>query len=139
MVDINCVPVSIFDEYLDTNCAKTYLGNLDVDQTRLNLPIALRYTFLNLKISPFIEAGAVYSTRIQGSSTLLTDNSISLAGFSTISDGQFGLSAGVGVIFKYNSRFSLVLQTEYNKLYPTQKQNGLLLIDDISFSIGTLF
>jgi opacity protein-like surface antigen len=115
------------------------LHNLDVDQTRLNLPIAFRYTFLNLKMSPFIEAGAVYSTQIKGSSTLVSDNSISLTESSTISNSQIGLSVGAGMIFKYNSNFSFFIQAEHKKFHPTQKQSGLLLIEDFSFSVGTLF
>jgi hypothetical protein len=119
--------------------------DLVIDQQRLSVPAMLKYSFLNMKISPFLGAGATYSTPVNGENTIFQYNRvgndvfIGVEGSHIVPDHQLGFDLTGGLVFKYDSHYSIFLQLDYSRLYPVRDNEESLAVRSLLFSAGLFF
>jgi hypothetical protein len=120
--------------------------NMVINYSSISLPVLLRYTILRKRISPYFEAGTLYSRAIKNKSQIYTytysGNNVYISSDNThlLSSNLIGIKAGIGVISGYGSRYSWFADV-CGCLFPTlnlRDQNHVNL-SDISFGIGFLF
>lgn len=112
--------------------------------SRLNLPISLKHTFYNLKKSPFIKAGVIYSRAIESASTLHTytelDNTvfIEIDDSSLISPNYLSFLISAGLVLNYDSNHSFALELAYSRSSSLLSSNNALGINQISILLSML-
>lgn len=121
--------------------------DLIVDQSRFEAPVLIRYTFLSSKVCPFLQLGLVYSTLLKDNGGLFKYELVGDDIFTNFNDqsffnkNQLGLSLGSGMILMYNSKFPLVIELSYNKLfkYIGGYQENSLNLNEVVFTVGMMF
>jgi hypothetical protein len=119
---------------------------LAFDEWRLSVPLLFRYTFLNRKTSPFLEAGPALSFNLKGDIRHYTYQQVGDDIFieeerrpDLIPKTQVGLTTGIGFIARQNSTYSLMFQCRINKFYVAHDQHGSLKSNEVVFNVGLLF
>jgi len=120
-------------------------NNLVINYSSISFPLLLRYTILRNGISPYFQAGPVYSMSIKNEGTLfeykMTGNNvfIDIIDSSVLQKNMGGFSAGSGMILKYGSKYSWFGELRYTKLYNLKQESKLLNISEITLGIGLIF
>jgi hypothetical protein len=134
---------SITFEDLDaTNYTKC---DLVVNQIQLVIPALFRYTFFNGKNCPFLEGGPLLGQQLSNKTilfkyTITKDaTTITTSRSSFLGNQQAGFSLGIGMIFKYDLKYSYLMRIGYSRLSPLLSKNANLSVSQISFSTGFLF
>jgi hypothetical protein len=90
----------------------------------INLPVLIRYTMPVKGISPFIDAGAIYTFNIRNRNDIYvfeeTDNIIDIkieSDSELLTRHQLGYSLGAGLQIKVSYRNSIIWEVRYQKLY----------------------
>ncbi len=88
----------------------------------LNVPILLRYTYPAMKIRPYINLGGVLAYHIKNENSIYEESlSGNIIDINTIEESsliekkQFGLSAGCGIEYILNYKYSLFFELRYNR------------------------
>jgi hypothetical protein len=120
--------------------------HLAFDVWRMSLPLIFRYTFLNKKMSPFVEAGPAVSYNLRENVRLYTYHRVDDNVFiqleqpqDLIPKTQLGLTGGMGMIARQNSKHGVMLQCRVNKFYVVHHQHGSLKSNEIVLTAGILF
>ena len=116
-----------------------------INQSRLNLPLLLRYSFYKSKSIPFIEFGPSYSRFLNGTSSFYSYETINNSVYiereesSFIDEHQIGLAFGSGIIIDYDANLSFSGRIGFEKWYPTRASDNLLGVNQIVITLGVLF
>lgn len=128
-------------EFEDNNRAY----DLVINQSRLNLPLMLRYTFHKLKSNPFIELGPGYSKFLYGRNTLYSyetiDDNILIdidENSAAIAEDQVGFSAHAGAIINYDANLSISCKIGFKKWYAVNSSESLT-VNQIALTLELLF
>jgi hypothetical protein len=134
-----------------TGASKSYSSsvndyNMVINYSSISLPVLLRYTILRKRISPYFEAGTLFSRAIKNESQIYTytysGNNVFVSTDNThlLSSNLIGIKAGIGIISGYGSKYSWFADI-CTCILPSlnfRDQNHVNL-SDISFGIGFLF
>jgi len=97
--------------------------DLVINVSSIKMPIMIRYKLTGRKLSPFLNAGAIFVRNVQLDERLyeatITDNVIRIndnPDYSFIPVNQLGYTAGTGLEYRLNSRNSLFFELRYSKL-----------------------
>jgi hypothetical protein len=126
-----------------------YTFNADQNEVLLNyisldVPLLLRYTIVKNKVSPFFQAGPIYSHIINNEGSLYqyrTDGDviyIKVDDSGILQNNLGGFSIGSGMVVKGITKHSWIIEANYSKLYNLQK-NGLINMGEFRFGIGIIF
>jgi len=119
--------------------------DLVVNYSFVSLPLLIRYSFLKEKMSPFFEAGAVFSTAINNDGTAFTyRNNGNVTTIETnnnpvLQDQLGGFTLGVGLISNYNTRYALSGSLRYTGYYNLGNETTLCQMNEFSLSVGLFF
>jgi len=103
------------------------MGDVDKDLvinvSSIKMPIMIRYKMTGRKLSPFLNAGAIFARNVQLDEILyeatITDKIIQInenRDYSFIPVNQLGYTAGTGLEYRLNARNSLFFELRYSKL-----------------------
>jgi hypothetical protein len=134
-----------------TGASKSYSSsvndyNMVINYSSISLPVLLRYTILRKKISPYLEAGTLFSRAIKNESQIYTytysGNNVFINPDDThlLSSNLIGFKAGIGIISGYGSKYSWFADV-CTCIFPSmnQRDQNHVNLSDISFGIGFLF
>lgn len=116
-----------------------------INSTSINVPLLLRYSILQNKITPYLQLGPVYSRNIRNKSTIYeyesTGNTIDIEvhNSTVLQKNLGGFSVGSGLISNYGSKHSWFLELNYIKLYNLNTPDRLYNRSEISLKTGLLF
>ncbi len=119
--------------------------DLIINNSSICLPLLVRYSLLSKKISPYFQAGPVYSRAIKNEGTLFQYNTVKNNTYISIIDSPIlqenmgGLSVGGGMILQLGSKYACFGEIGYSKFYNLEKINRLLDLSEITFRIGLMF
>lgn len=119
--------------------------NLLTEYTSLNLPLLIRYSVLNNKITPFFEAGPIITGYLKNDGSLYKFSTVdsSLPGITVNSpvmhNSMGGYSVGAGIISGYDSKLPWFVQVRYNMLNNITRENRFLYASELSLLVGLLF
>jgi len=149
---IKSSPFSIAPElnYKENHFVKAFFVNkleydLIMNYSSLNIPVFLRYSFLNKKCSPYIQAGPLYSRTIRNATRLLeyneseNDVAIVIKNAPVLSNNMGGFTLGSGIISNYGKKISLFGEVRYSQLYNLDKSSKNLTMSEFSLLLGFLF
>jgi hypothetical protein len=131
---------------IDASCQNTtHYYKFFIKSSSLTIPLLFRYNFLYNKISPFIEAGPLYSIALKNEgSTYRYDfnNHITLLSSSfdpILQDKKAGFSAGAGVTLNYDSSYAILLSLHYSNFLNLNLADSFLNINELTIGIGIQF
>jgi len=119
--------------------------DLIMNYSSINVPVFFRYSFLNEKGTPYLQAGPLYSRIIRNATRLLeynvTDNEVNifLKNSPVLSSNMGGFSLGSGILSNYGKKHSLFGEVRYSQLFNLDKSNKNLNLSEFSLLIGFLF
>lgn len=119
--------------------------DLVLNSTSVSIPVYLRYTVLKNFLSPYFQAGPVYSRSIHNSKTLYQYDVVGKEIFTSIIDSRVlqdnmaGYSFGAGVISHYGSKYSWFAEANFCKTHNLKTNTNIYQRYEIAFKIGMLF
>jgi len=115
--------------------------DLVINCSTITFPLLFRYSILKDKISPFFQAGPVYSMQIRNKSTLYgyeTDNNdifINVINDPVLHRYMGGFAVGSGIV----SGKSWFGEISFSRIYNLGNKNNFLNFSEITLGIGRLF
>jgi len=119
--------------------------DLVINSSTICFPLLVRYSLLSKKISPYFQAGPIYSRTIKNEGTLFQYNTVKNNTYISIIDSPIlqenmgGFSIGSGMILQLGSKYACFGDISYNKFYNFEKVNRLLNLSEITLRIGLIF
>jgi hypothetical protein len=119
--------------------------DLNIDYSSITIPLFLRYSFLNNKLTPYIQAGPIYSRIIKSSNILYeydfngNDINMNLTDSSFLQENMGGFSIGSGIVSNYGSRFGWFGEIRYSQLFNLYPSPQYINVCDFTFSVGLIF
>lgn len=119
--------------------------DLQLDYSSINIPLYFRYSLIRKSLTPYIQAGPLFSRMITNTANLYTYNDVDdimSEDFST--DPVFpkyrgGYSVGCGFIIDYGAKLGWFGEMRYNQLYNMGQSTKNLNTSDFSFMVGVIF
>jgi len=119
--------------------------DLVINNSSICFPFLVRYSLLSKKVSPYFQAGPIYSRAIKNEGALFEYNSVKNNTYINVIDSPIlqenmgGFSIGGGMIWQYASKYAWFGDLSYSKFYNLEKTNRLLNLSEITFKIGLIF
>jgi hypothetical protein len=119
--------------------------DLVLNSTSVSIPVYLRYTVLKNFLSPYFQAGPVYSRSIKNNRTLYQYDVVGNEIFTDLIDSRVlqnnmaGYSFGAGVISHYGSKYSWFAEANFSKMHNLKTNTNIYQRYEIVFKIGMLF
>lgn len=121
-----------------------YSYDLFVNYSSIDIPLLLRYSFYHNGLTPYIQAGPVYSRIVKNNSELYCykseGNNVFMNRYAPIiSNQRSGYSIGCGFVSCYRARFSLFGELRYQQLFTTSKSDYQQNSSNYSVSLGLVY
>ncbi len=134
--------------YRQINVVGYYL-NVDIpndvviNYSALTFPLLIRYTYVQPRLSPYIQSGFIYNLALKNEGTLYDYNKVSdniiqteITHAHILQNHTGGIYLGGGIIFNYGAHYSGLIELNYNQAYNLSLMHSYMYIGDFSIKIG---